>query len=224
MVRNLVSVVAAVGLLAGVTPALAVDAHFGVKGGLNIANLSFDDEADELEDSRKAGGFGAYANFPLNDFISVQPELLYMMKGDEEEVAGSIDVDGQTIPFDGTVTIEASYLEAPVLARFGFAPGAPARPMLLVGPALAINLSADAVISGESGGTSMDVSDDISDEVKSVDFGLVVGGGLEFPLGEGGQTLGFDARYTLGLTNVDDSGTDEVKNGVLTVLGTFGFR
>ncbi|MGQ0721327.1 MAG: porin family protein [Candidatus Eiseniibacteriota bacterium] len=224
MVRILVSVVVAtVGLLAG--PALAVDAHFGVKGGLNIANLSADDEADELQDSRKAAGFGGFAHFPVNDFISIQPEVLYMMKGDEEDISGTFDIDGQTIQLDGTVAVEATYLEVPVLARFGFAPGAPARPILLVGPSLAINLSADLVASGESGGSSVDLSEDISDEVKKIDLGLVVGGGMEFPLGAGAQTLGFDARYTFGVTNVDDSGSDgEIKNGVFTVLGTFAFR
>jgi hypothetical protein len=217
--------VLSLGLLSMPSPAPAVEAHFGVKGGLNIANLRFSDDELELEDSRKAAEFGAFAHFPVNEHFAVQPEALYTMKGDEESVSGSYDLDGEIIDLDGTVCIESSYFEMPVLARFTPIPDARVRPVLLAGPAIAVNLSTDAVVSGESNGTSVDVSDDISDEVKTVDLGLVLAGGLEFPVGSGGQNVGLDLRYTLGLTNASDSDEiDNVKNGAFTVAGTFGFN
>jgi hypothetical protein len=226
MNRLLVPVaVLSLGLLTSPSPAEALEAHFGVKGGLNVANLRFSQDDLELQDSRKAAEFGAFAHFPLNEHFAVQPEALYTMKGDEEDVSGDYELDGEIIQLDGTVCIESSYLEVPVLARFTPAPDARVRPVLLVGPAVAVNLSTDSVVSGESGGVSIDVSDDISEDVKSVDLGLVLAGGLEFPVGSGGQNVGLDLRYTLGLTNVsDNSEIDDVKNGAFTVAGTFGFN
>ena len=56
---------------------------------------------------------------------------------------------------------------------------------------------------------------DIKDEVKSFDFGVVFGGGLDFAAGSGSFVI--DIRYTLGLTSVDDSGFDaDLKNKVFS--------
>ena len=49
--------------------------------------------------------------------------------------------------------------------------------------------------------------DSIKDSVKSVDFGLGIGAGYELSSG-----LMFDARYNLGLNNIDNSGSGTVKN------------
>jgi hypothetical protein len=70
-----------------------------------------------------------------------------------------------------------------------------------------------------------DVEVDLKDTTKSVDFGLIFGGGLDMPVGQGGQKVGFDIRYNLGLTDINDDETDttKFKNGTLTVMGSFSF-
>ena len=59
---------------------------------------------------------------------------------------------------------------------------------------------------------------DVKDNTSSVDLGLVLGGGLEF------NNFGLDVRYTMGLSNVNDSDSaTEVKNNVFSIMGSFGF-
>ena len=84
-------------------------------------------------------------------------------------------------------------------------------PNLFIGPYVAMKLSSKAEI--ESGGVSVDL--DWGDDIKTTDFGVVVGGGVDFALGSRPVTV--DARYTLGLTSFYDS-PDDVKNGVISVM------
>ena len=48
---------------------------------------------------------------------------------------------------------------------------------------------------------------DFKDQLKSNEFGLGLGAGLHFPLG-----LNVGARYILGFTDINEVGTDEIKN------------
>lgn len=55
------------------------EAQFGVKGGVNFSNIY----NEEVDDNNMLTSFnaGVYAAFPLNDFIAIQPEILYSQKG-----------------------------------------------------------------------------------------------------------------------------------------------
>lgn len=178
--------------------------QYGIKGGLNIASLS-GDEMDDL-DSRMGLAAGAYLSVPVVPSLSIQPEVLYMMKGATES-------------FNGTdVTIQLDYLEIPILVKYSFGvPGAPARPSIFAGPAFGLNLSSK--VKAEAGGES--VEEDLED-IKDTDLGLVFGAGLAFHLS--GYSLGLDVRYNLGLTSIDDTGEGfDVKNNVISLLVSFGF-
>ena len=56
--------------------------------------------------------------------------------------------------------------------------------------------------------------------LKDTDYGLAVGGGVDFGLGQGQLTV--DSRYTLGLAKIYDSGID-VKNRVISVMLGYSF-
>ncbi|RZL41864.1 MAG: PorT family protein, partial [Pedobacter sp.] len=60
----------------GLTHAQEID--YGVKGGLNIANLTGDIENAKSKVSLHVGGF---VQFKVNEKFSVQPELLYSQQG-----------------------------------------------------------------------------------------------------------------------------------------------
>ena len=69
---------------------------------------------------------------------------------------------------------------------------------------------------------------DVSDQVRSVDWGLVLGGGVDLDAGSG--TLTLEGRYTLGLKDLRrDPEPDETvsgfnpRNGVLSILVGFAF-
>jgi hypothetical protein len=187
--------------------------HAGVRGGLNIANVSADPDDEELADSRNGLALGGFVAFPLTPMFAVQPEALFMMKGDSEEAEG---VKG---------TIKLNYIEVPVLAKLNFLSEGPARPSIFAGPTVGFNTTAKLKLEGSEGGVDVSGETDVKDETKSVDFGVVFGGGLDMPVGQSGQMVGLDVRYTLGLTDINDDPTDttEIKNGTLTVMGSFSF-
>src|SRR3954454_6781748 len=65
---------------------------FGVKGGLNIADVSAEGETDLVHFSTKSFNSGAFARFYLKDHISLQPELLFSKQGTKVQVDHGYDV------------------------------------------------------------------------------------------------------------------------------------
>lgn len=208
----LISLVAAMVIAVGAAPAMAEGKiGFGGKAGLSIAKLTGDD-ADGL-DSRLGFAVGVYIDVPLTTNLSFHPEALYVQKGAKEDVEVEEDV-----------TIEATYkfdyIEFPLLLmmRFPTQTGS-VTPKLFAGPSVAFKMSSK--IKGEYEGQSYE--EDI-DDLKSLDLGVTVGGGVAFKIGEKNQ-LTLDARYTLGVTKiVDTDGGDDVniKNGNIAILVGFG--
>jgi hypothetical protein len=189
----------------GHSPASAIDlVSAGIKGGYNIANQSMDPSDSELADSRGGLSLGGYVGIPLTPSLSLQPEALFTMKGDREEADG---VEG---------SFKLNYIEVPVLAKASFMPMSPAKPSIFAGPSVSYNLSAKTEATGVD-------ELDVKDQVNPFDFGLVFGGGLDFPMA-GTKSFGVDVRYTMGLTNTIDGDTGaEAKNNVFSIMGTLGF-
>lgn len=184
--------------------------QLGVKAGLNLANLSGDDAPDNSE-TRTGFSGGAFFMYQFSDMFAVQPELLYSMKGATE--------NGNFEGFSYDAEYKLDYFEIPVLLKFIIPiKGSGVKPSIFAGPSVGFNMSAKVKV--ESGDESFE--EDIED-VKSTDFGLVVGGGLGFPVGNG--ELGVDIRYILGLSTIDDSAENyDVKNGVINFNIYYGFN
>ncbi|GAH00873.1 unnamed protein product, partial [marine sediment metagenome] len=119
------------------------------------------------------------------------------------------------------IWIKLDYLEIPVLAKIIVPTPGGVKPCLFAGPVLALKLSGKmkAEYAGES------VEEDIEDEdMKSTDFGLVIGAGLDFGLGVSGMgKLTVDIRYSLGLSTISTFEGDDVKNGVFSLMVGFSF-
>ena len=62
----------------------AQDLKFGVKAGLNLANVAGDDVDNNKVNTRFY--FGGFLNTPLSDAVSFQPELLVSMQGFEVDM------------------------------------------------------------------------------------------------------------------------------------------
>ncbi|MBZ0270011.1 PorT family protein [bacterium] len=181
--------------------------RMGLKGGMNIANMSVDPVELEDENSLTAFSVGAWWRIPLRGNFSVQPEALYSVKGDAQSGDGY------------STSTQLAYIDVPVLARIGFLHGSPYQPSLYAGPLLAMNVSASAKVEGDGG----DVALDVKDQVNTFDFGMVVGGGLDFEFGS--HTYGVDVRYSKGLSNLAGEGANGTgHNDVLTVMGSIGFQ
>lgn len=169
--------------------------NFGIRGGLNIANLNNVDDTD----ARTGLLAGAYLNFkvPMSP-VSIQPEILYAQKGFE----ATTTVSGQQV----NATTKLDYIEVPVLAKFSFAPG-PLTPKVYFGPYVGFNVKAE--VEAESGGNSASV--DVKDSIKDTDFGVVVGAEVSF------SKLNVGLRYGAGLTKIAEDDSDG-KNGVFSIV------
>ena len=171
--------------------------EFGAKAGVNFASLN----GDEDFDGRTSFFVGGVVEFEISESFSIQPELLYSSQG----AKSSFSEEG----FDFESTIKLDYLNIPIMAKYYVTEGL----SIEAGPQVGFLLSAKAEVKedGESD------SEDIKDELKSVDFGLNFGLGYKLDSG-----LNFGARYNLGLSNVPDEDDFDLKNGVFQIaIGYF---
>lgn len=99
------------------------------------------------------------------------------------------------------------YINIPILAKYSIVQGL----SIEVGPQFGFNINAESEVTG--GGIldfieeDVEESIDLSDVTNTFDLGLALGASYELPLG-----VFFQARYVLGLSDVDDS---EVQEGGL---------
>lgn len=167
----------------GITKAQKVG--FGLKGGLSISSF----KAESKESSSKTGFHGGgFYEIKLGQKISLQPELLFSMKGGK--------LDPQTTGFT-EATYSFSYLSIPVLISFKPTP----QFYIQAGPEIGFLLSVKAEF--ESGPTN-----NLTQLYETIDKGLILGGGYNLKNG-----LGFYARYGAGFKGfqevnvVDNNGT-----------------
>ncbi len=174
--------------------------YLGIKGGLNMFKPYGDDVPDDFVSYLYSFAIGGFITCNINETFALQPELYYSMKGWKFED----DTD--------EVDVKLGYIDIPILLKVNIPmEGKSFVPNLLVGPYVAFNLSAD-------------IDDvDIKDEIKSTDFGMVVGAGLDVKLSDGAQKLSFDFRYSIGFTSLDDMSDESwMNNGFQFLLG-YGF-
>jgi len=183
---------------------------FGIKGGVNIANISFDD-IDE-NDPRTGFTIGAVLDIGIPMFpVGIETGLYYSQQG--TTFSFSETIEGITVTADGTTKLD--YLTIPVLAKVNVGPPGPFSPHLLAGPyaAFVLNAEQEASFMGQT------ETVDISDEVESMDFGLTVGLGADFNLMV--TKISVQGRYSFGLTDIfEEEGS---KNRVISLVAGFTF-
>jgi hypothetical protein len=160
----------------------------GVQVGYSRTDLAVG-EGGNLLTSRQGAITGAYLHFPLSDALAIRPELLFSLKGGSTVA----NVGGQSQAVD----IELAYIELPLLLRASFPTGS-VRPVLFAGPALAIQIGCDFSFADSVRSTCG--QDSLPPLVRSWDFGLVGGGGIEKRLRR--ATIALEARYTVGTRSV----------------------
>lgn len=216
MKRMLLAVLAVLVLV----PAFATGAHaggaYGLKGGIALSHVNAD-----LFDTDNRTGFvgGGYLAFDLTPGVAFQPELLYVRKG-AKLFSTDVTVGGITFGSVGS-TLDVDYLELPLLLRFTMPTAGPVELRLLGGPVVAMKVDEKISTTGLIG-VSLD-----SDQAKSSDFGVAVGGAVAASTGS--MRFVGEGRYTFGLSNISDLpfGGD-VKNGAFYAMAgvefPFGLR
>jgi hypothetical protein len=113
--------------------------EFGLKGGVNFANLK--DDANSNTDSRTGLHLGGLAHIHFSKHFALQPELMYSAQGAEY----------------GNSKLRLNYVNVPILAQYMFDQGF----RLQTGPQFGILASSDTKTGG--------VETDIEDGIKTLD-------------------------------------------------------
>lgn len=189
--------------------ALAQGTEFGVKAGPSFAVVTIDPNVGQRYNRRTGIGGGAFVVVPLRRSVGLQLEGLLLPQGAKADTGGGVD----------TSKLLLDYFVIPVLARFDV----PRSHGLHVfgGPYMGFRLKAKTETANTFGGVTAGEHQDISDQIKAFEMGLVGGAGVNI-----GQWVVVDARYTRGLTNVNSDSGDpvRVKNETVTVLAGLRFR
>jgi hypothetical protein len=164
---------------------------FGVKAGVNLANLTGD-----FDPSIKVGfHVGGFMEYKVSKKFTIQPELLYSTQGakyNSTEVGDNISVSGET-------NIKLAYLNLPVMAKYYISN----KFSLEAGPQIGFLLSAknEFDFTGIYLGEPISVSgeEDIKYDLNSIDFGINFGAGYDF-----NDKISLGLRYNLGLSDVSD--------------------
>jgi len=186
--KKMIILVVALFTLIAVLPATA-QVNFGVIGGLNLANLSVDPDAGVDISNRTAFGIGGILSFGVGETLALQLEPMFLQKGAKLKLSEQ----GFTLEAE----IKVSYIEVPAMLKFAFGSG-DTKPYVMAGPTVGYLLSAKVKDDMEE--------QDIKDDVKNIDFGLAFGGGVSLPMGN--NTLFVEARYSLGLSDINDDPDD----------------
>ncbi len=179
----------------------------GVKGGINVANISTSaTDLPDVIDSKTGFVGGGFVTFGFG-LLAIQPELLYSQKGFKAEELGQ------------TAQLGTNYIEIPVLLKAQFKL-AMLRPAIYAGPVVSFETGCNLDVLGVS--FSCDDDEGFVDR-KTTDWGAAFGANLDFFLGP--VTLLLDARYQLGLANLADvADSDEsVKNRVWQIMAGVGW-
>lgn len=193
------------------------DMTIGVMAGVNYATVNQDPASSDVTFGYKVGLVaGGFLGVQVNDVFSVEPQALYSQKGSKVKGTGS------NSSLEGSIRI--SYIEVPVLAKYWIpVSDSQVRPFVFAGPEVEFKVSctAEGAILAVTGSTDCDKTG-TEIKLKSTDFGATAGAGIQFKAGN--QNVRVDARYTLGLTNINDSGDSrDIKNRAFAATVGLGF-
>jgi len=173
------------------TTAHAQHAHLGIKGGVNVANLHYNDNT--TTDGKVGLHVGVLAHIHTSSKKwAIQPELLYSLEGANSKI----------IP-QGTTHINLNYLNVPILLQYMFNNGF----RLEGGPQIGFLLSAKT----KTGDVSVN-----NKGFQSTAVSIPLGVGYLTSSG-----FGLDARYAFGLTNINDNKNGPTIQSNVFQLGIF---
>lgn len=188
--------------IAGTAQAQSVS--FGVKAGASLTNST----GDGASNAKNIVGFhgGLVANLPINDAFSIQPEVLYSMKGSKGE--------NSLLGYTTKVTSRLHYIDVPVLARVN-AGGL----FFELGPQVGFLVAAKQKRENSGGALAGTYNTDIKDGVQTVDFGYAAGLGYQVSNGPG-----IGLRYNGGFIDTKNpSSSSAVRNSAFQLYLTYMF-
>lgn len=187
-------------------------AQGGFKTSVNLSK-SHSMEPSILEDQWSAGfQLGVFFNLlKITPYVELRPEVMYIRKGSKLLHMGATDA---------TYTIKDDYIEVPVLLKVNFLPNNSVNPYFIGGTYWAYLTRAmnDIDVAGIHNETV-----NIKDDLKTSDFGLIGGVGVEFKLGKMPKNILLEARYEFGMVDIYKGSDGRMKNSSIVFNVGFGF-
>ena len=168
--------------------------------GGTLATLTGDTEGNKMKLGLVAG---AEFGYNINDMFAVTAGALVSLQGSK--------FDDNSYQKD--ITTNLTYLNIPILANVYIAPGLAIKAGVQPGFLLSRKTKLDELI-GSGSWTSVEHTS--TDGMKKVDFSIPLG--LSYEISD----FVIDARYNLGLTNINDTDSYKSKNGVIML--TVGYK
>lgn len=195
-------------------PLAAQTVEFGPRAGMAFSTVSVKPRSGPTNtEEGNVTGFtlGGFARFRPGK-VGVQTEINFVRKG-----ATVATPANPTNAMD----LQLDYLEVPLLLMVPIVGGSSASASVYGGPALALETSCHATMTGLPSRDHFNCNDpnfDIRDR-RQTDIGATAGGALRLPLGAGAIVA--DLRYTFGFVNLNKSTTgDRVRNrSAMVTLG-----
>ena len=208
--------------------------EFSIKpmAGINVSDISADDEADYIVKVGFTGG--VEAEYGVTPWLGVSLGAMYSQQGAKIKASlreFGVNEEGRQVAFLLSMKgkLKADYINMPLLANFYIWKGLAIKTGLQVGFLVNDKMNVDAAIARVTAPDTEDLSKpstdnffssfsvEGSDICKSVVFGIPIGLSYEY------KNITLDARYYFGLTRMDDAEEDPAaRNRCLSI--TLGYK
>jgi len=187
-------------LLAVIVAVFAISANaqvkFGVKAGVNFANMKI---TDESFDSRTGFHVGVISDISLLGKLAIQPGVLFSQKGTKTDGA----------------KMNLNYIDVPVNLMYKFGVG-PIKIFVAAGPNFGYGIGGKLKIDGQDDEDVKFGSGD-DDTYKALDLGLNLGAGVQI------SSIQVGLQYTFGLSNISNADEGTIKNKVFGISVAYLF-
>jgi len=194
---------------------LSAQAEIGVKTGINLGTFTNNGDSSDIDADLKSNlgiQLGVLTEFNINKNVAIQAEFVFIQKGFR---VSSIDTFQAQVPliYKSKTRFVVNYFEVPVLFKYKFGNPGEIRMFATAGPTFSYARSAFNVIRVTAlGDTDRDRQPAELDELayNRFEIGASIGGGVTIPVNPGG--LFFEARFKMGLTNINEFGGKDKAN------------
>ena len=164
--------------------------------------------------SRLGITLGAFAHLGIGNIFAFEPQILYSQKGCKYSNA---------VPaWDDQFILKVDYLEVPVIVRVYIPPIPIVKFNVFGGGYFGYNIVAKYRYTETGYEEEGDLDDIFVPNVEDIDYGLAFGAGAVYPIMN--VIVRLDFKYSLGLAKIwDFPPDDDIRNGVISVIASFGF-
>jgi len=192
--------------------------------GLNMADLSI----DEFDSTPEIGfSLGGFANVPIMDKISFQPEFHITMRNTSLEIKENVYYTQFGVnyldEYKAEIDIEVIYLEVPLLGRLDIPVQDKINCFGIAGPYFSIKISesldgkaSQTIINTDTNTTEFNGTMNFEvDSVETFEWGFIIGGGVTY------DKFSAQLRYNLGLSDITDD--EDNKYGIFSIHFSYLF-